>query len=113
MIVDRILNKISDFILSLEEFTNIWIFHAVEDFRQEDLASVLPPEKSTSENEAQRHPPEAQPSEEVTPAPPSSEASVQTKSVQQASRREKNLWWLCTVVFMVSLIIYVLFFAPH
>lgn len=44
-IVDDILNKISDILLTLQKMTNIWVFPVTEDVRQEDVASLLPPEK--------------------------------------------------------------------
>ena len=100
MTLDSILNKISDFILILQKLTNIWVFHATEDVRQDDVASVLPPEKSTSENE-------------IPVTLPVDDQKVNQVTVTKASVRERNLWWLCTIVFMVSLFVYVLFFSPY
>ncbi|MHC4535576.1 MAG: hypothetical protein ACYS6K_16625 [Planctomycetota bacterium] len=48
MDLDEILNKVSDFILSLQKLTNIWVFHATEDVKQEDVASILPSETGTA-----------------------------------------------------------------
>jgi hypothetical protein len=98
--LDKILNKISDFILSLQKLTNIWVFHATEDVRQENVASVLPPE-------------EKPPKDEALVLPSTEKPAVQQLTVQKASARERKLWWLCTVLFMVSLIVYVLFFSPY
>jgi hypothetical protein len=61
---------------------------------------VLTPEKGTSE--------------EKTPVSPPGEVQVVSQvTVTKASVRERKLWWLCTVVFMVALIVYVLFFSPY
>jgi hypothetical protein len=100
MDLDEILNKISDFIPSLQKLTNIWVFHATEDVRQEDLASILPPGEKPSKDETPVH-------------PPVEEATVPKMTGTRASTREINLWRLCTVLFMVSLIIYVLLFSPY
>ena len=99
-VLDTVLNRVSDGILTLQKLTNIWVFHVTEDVRQEDVAQVLPPEKGTSE--------------EKTPViPPVEDQAVNQVTVPKASVRERNLWWLCTVVFMVALIVYVLFFSPY
>jgi vacuolar-type H+-ATPase subunit F/Vma7 len=36
------LNTLSDGILTLQKMTNIWVYHVIEDVRQEDVASALP-----------------------------------------------------------------------
>ena len=100
MTLDSILNKISDLTLTLQKLTNIWVFHAIEDVKQEDVASVLPLEKSTSENE-------------IRVTLPVDDQAVNQVIVTKASVRERNLWWLCSIVFMVSLIVYVLFFSLY
>ena len=100
MTLDSILKKILYSILTLQKLTNIWVFHVTEDVRQDDVASMLPPEKSTSENE-------------IPVTPPVEAQAINQVTVTKASVRERNLWWLCTTVFMVSLIVYVLFFSPY
>lgn len=99
MNVDDILTRISDGILSLQKLTNIWVFHATEDIRQEDVALVLPPEQGTSEDR--------------TPITiTADDQALKQVTVTKASVRERNLWRLCTVLFMVALTVYVLFFSP-
>jgi hypothetical protein len=49
MWLDKILNKVSDFLLTLQKLTHLWVWIGTEDVRSEELEMILPMQEITDE----------------------------------------------------------------
>jgi hypothetical protein len=49
MWLDKILNKVSDFLLTLQKLTHLWVWIGTEDVRSEELEMILPMKEITDE----------------------------------------------------------------
>ncbi len=49
MWLDKILNKVSDFLLTLQKLTHLWVWIGTEDVRSEELETILPMKEITDE----------------------------------------------------------------
>ncbi len=47
--LEKILNKVSDFLLTLQKLTHLWVWIGTEDVRSEELEMILPMKEVTDE----------------------------------------------------------------